>query len=1443
MGVTAEEVFDSDDPPQDPEDELIDYNEYNDEAAEATSYNEVGVDSLETEDTDMQGSNPLHISVLGGGTPSETTLLTETVASGEGTMGASPNVATALPAADALVETDPQGGSSSSDAQATNEIATPFSSLVEQIAISKQVGVEISDIEKQLSQASVSNLPTRAADGTLASSLRISYENLGLTDAVPAAELAEYIGKFAEACGLDPNNLNEPGEGSRSWEQLLQEVATIKESNRELEKIQPFFHLQGLGDCVMVPIDNLKKLSRQANLFQAVDCFSKELEKKASSFLSHGDPVAKTLLFPFEACSINDSPQESEERLKRGQIYDHACLSRAMELLAMAGVNPNQEVSRGLISAYKNIQHQYHDRASLHAIYQTQIVKVQDMRSHKTELSETFLSRIDEMVKEKSLAKRKKIRGEIVSTFSVQIEAIDTALQETLGLPVLAAQLGGMAFDKANDVRVLRAKLSACADHETRATMRMAEECSAAAMLAEEVVIQKDVMAKQTAYQSEEAARQSERNRIVKLFWDFASDDVDMDEFPYSITDMLPPNSETGIFNVSGGFGTAIAKMFPDFLANSTNRHNFTLSGTGTNDRLTRIDSELSRPNAAPESANIAILQALRKEQLVKQHEFLNGFDKLVPNRIPKKAFIEQNRPSTFGLTAVGPLTDQDPNLASIVDPNNERGYPSDIDQNLKVLIIKHTEYLELRPSISSEGQQQYAISCLSQVDPNGPSEQAWSIANRTSLRKGTHLLSQAATENVDQKLETLMALAKFAISDENSVAEHFRRRLTAHTKKLRSTARTDPNVAVVVFDPKSDKYKDELSSAPVPDPNPTGSKRSRGTTDDDPIEIDMSNEGGTHPIDEELNLDKPVKPVVDKPVVPPWEIIKAPSLRPSHRLIVVFQDEEPQWNTVPLYSLKPFRCTSAKELPRFSDEMILSHRGKPITQYPKVLLEHWGHRQFMSSEAQDESAFLATTIEEGILMLQQIRFECHTWQTMSDARKLLKIENDEEWFKHDEKHPPKNKSKRDKAKRQQILKPEVFKSRHAVRQQWNMNSECWTWADMEHGGALDHQYQNILHEYANTEEYRSLKTVQLAAVSDTGIMMNSFGYQRLVRWHVKQIVKTHRWLPSTGVFFANLNIATIDKMVKNVDQGPMSVINQKILLPLPTKRFLKIKSEEKLFLKTGVKSRMLIEDEERAALRYNVLTREFEFFPGSYLTYRPAYPKSSLLGMKNSILRYAGLKIQRANKKEVSRVYKSLDFVALDADIQRAGYVEPTFVDPKRIRLNLPTKVAEARACLIAHFAFQYLPISQKPFAAICEQTAPDRNNGVEEYHDYLAKVVSSLQTLDTLIRDAPTHGQSEVYLIQRKLSEMIVPDETLQVIYGLPDYKSDITGGSKPYRSMEDITGGRVPFQNTHKPAEASSDNSAPTTAARTADASNQDDQDMATDDASDVGAQGTK
>jgi hypothetical protein len=405
------------------------------------------------------------------------------------------------------------------------------------------------------------------------------------------------------------------------------------------------------------------------------------------------------------------------------------------------------------------------------------------------------------------------------------------------------------------------------------------------------------------------------------------------------------------------------------------------------------------------------------------------------------------------------------------------------------------------------------------------------------------------------------------------------------------------------------------------------------------------------------------------------------------------------------------------------------------------------------------------------------------------------------------------------------------------------MNGESWAWADMAHGGILDHPCQNLLFEYAGSDDYKSLTTTSLASVSDVGVTINALCYQRMVKWHVKKMSNLRKWNHNTGAFFALQNIETIAKMAKDAKEGPMNVVKQMILLPLPSKRFLKIAPETKLFLRTGVKERILIEDEERAALRYNVLTREYEFFPGSHLTYRPGYPKSSLLGMKHAILRYAGLKFRKEKSgKEVTRAYKSNKFVALEADMKCAGYVPPTIVDPRRIRMNLPAKIAEARACLISHFACQYMPINQKPFATICERhRTPDRDKEWKEYQDYISEVVKSLKTLDKLVRDASTHAQSEVYLIQRKLAEMIVPDQTLGFIYGLPDYKSDLIGKRPPYLKIEAMMAGRVPFQQTT--AEGSSDSSAPTTAARTTAASNLDDQDMVNGDATDVGEQGPK
>jgi hypothetical protein len=291
--------------------------------------------------------------------------------------------------------------------------------------------------------------------------------------------------------------------------------------------------------------------------------------------------------------------------------------------------------------------------------------------------------------------------------------------------------------------------------------------------------------------------------------------------------------------------------------------------------------------------------------------------------------------------------------------------------------------------------------------------------------------------------------------------------------------------------------------------------------------------------------------------------------------------------------------------------------------------------------------------------------------------------------------------------------------------------------------------------------------------------------------------------------------------MIKNLKEGPVSVIKQNILLPLPSKRYLKLLPETKVFIKTSAK-RILIEDEERAALRYNVMTREFEFFPGSHLTYRPGCPKSSLLGMKNTILRYAGLKLRKEESgKEVNRAHKSHEFVALEADAKLPAHVTPTIVDPRRIRTNLPTNVEEARACLIAHFACQCIPIDQKPFASICEKhVVPNREEEWKEYQDFLTEVLGSLQTLDRLI------VQGEVYFVQRKLAEMIVPDKALGTTCGLPAHKSDLNGGQKPCLSLEELTMGRAPFQNAQNTAEGSSDTSAPTTAARTVASSNQED-----------------
>jgi hypothetical protein len=635
----------SDDPKKGSEEVLFGHN---DELSNNSSQGVVaeGLDRHQDQDADVQGSNALNIDAPSDGTGSSAIPLAEKIVEEHGTASTSTDLSMAQ-ATDNSEKATRQGCTIAHVAQATR--AETLNRVVPQIN-SLQARGEIEGITGMLAKTTVSNLPTREPDGALASSLKLSHENLGISEGVPSQELSEHISKFAEACGIPVENVMLPGDGDLTWEQLYKEVADIKCLIPELKAVQPFFHLKGLGDCAMAPIKELKALVKKAGphssrLYQAVDAISRELESGATGIHEWNDPVTKSLLFPFEEPPRKETDQDAEARLRRGQIFDHACLSRAMELLALVGANPQQDLSRGLISAYKNVQHQHHDRASLHGIYQTQLNKVRDMKHQKTQV-------IDELVKEKSLAKRKAQKEKLVSLLTVQMEAIDAALQETHGLPVLAAQLGGMAFDKANDIRTLRSKLSASADHEARLYMRMAEECSAAAMLAEEIAIQKDVIAKQTAYQSEEARKQPERNRIVKLFWEWAEEDVDIDGFEHSMSDMLPPDSDTGTYNVPGGVGTSLAKMFPDVLIESGNRHNFTLSGTGKDDRLTKLDSELARPNAAPESPNIAMLQAIRKQQLVSAQEFLNGHDKPIPNRIPKKQSIEQRRPVTFGLTA-----------------------------------------------------------------------------------------------------------------------------------------------------------------------------------------------------------------------------------------------------------------------------------------------------------------------------------------------------------------------------------------------------------------------------------------------------------------------------------------------------------------------------------------------------------------------------------------------------------------------------------------------------------------------------------------------------------------------------------------------------------------------------------------------------------------------
>jgi hypothetical protein len=506
----------------------------------------------------------------------------------------------------------------------------------------------------------------------------------------------------------------------------------------------------------------------------------------------------------------------------------------------------------------------------------------------------------------------------------------------------------------------------------------------------------------------------------------------------------------------------------------------------------------------------------------------------------------------------------------------------------------------------------------------------------------------------------------------------------------------------------------------------------------------------------------------------------------------------------------------------------------------PKAPTEHWGTMAFMSTVADGTNAHMAVTIEEGVHMLEGTRFECHAWQTPINPSKILHIEDKEEWRKFDNANPSR---KRSKGKRQQILTPKVFKDRYTVRQQWNMNGECWTWADASAGAIFDDVYQSFLHEHALSDDHASCNTTRLASTSEQGVALNVLGCYRCTRWHAKKLATTRKWSPMYNTLFAKYNVEQIDKMIK-LPRGPANVFRQHLLLPLPTKRHLKMEPKDRLFLKAP-KCRLLIEDEERAALRFNVLTKECEYFPGSCLACRPARPRSSLLGQRNTILRYAGLLLIRDPGKEVQRPYKSTAFKPSEAAAEMSGHVEPTILDPQRIRLNIPSNVKEAKACLIAHFACQYMPINQKPFELICEKAViPNSDGEWKERPSFLVEVPEALQAPDKLLDNAPTYAQAEVYCVQRKLAEMIVPNEALSIIYGIASHDSDLGGSKKACVPKGTLSLGEpAPFQKPQTTAEGPSDASAPTTAARTAAASNQDDQDMVNGDASDVGEQGTK
>ena len=215
-----------------------------------------------------------------------------------------------------------------------------------------------------------------------------------------------------------------------------------------------------------------------------------------------------------------------------------------------------------------------------------------------------------------------------------------------------------------------------------------------------------------------------------------------------------------------------------------------------------------------------------------------------------------------------------------------------------------------------------------------------------------------------------------------------------------------------------------------------------------------------------------------------------------------MFHKEDPQWKSVQLHRQRPFWSQPNKH-PSFSEDARTIQAGLVIGMLPKAPTEHWGTMAFMSTVADGTNAHMAVTIEEGVHMLEGTRFECHAWQTPINPSKILHIEDKEEWRKFDNANPSR---KRSKGKRQQILTPKVFKDRYPVRQQWNMNGECWTWADASAGAIFDDVYQSFLHEHALSDDHASCKHHTSSQHLRTRGSAKRFGCYRCTRWHAKNL-------------------------------------------------------------------------------------------------------------------------------------------------------------------------------------------------------------------------------------------------------------------------------------------------------------------------------------------------